>query len=80
MDMTKFAANLGEARRIAIIVVEAKNIMAREHSSNRLDAVTENMIEELNTIVIGQCRVDKDALLRSLLEDAELQIERYSKK
>lgn len=43
------------------------------------------MIEELNTIIIGQfivgqCRVDKDALLRSLLEDAESTIQIYSRK
>lgn len=84
MNISRFVANLAEARRTALIVVTAKNNVAREHASDLLDASIENMIEELNTIIrqspvsnVTTAKIDKDALLRSLLEDAELQIEYY---
>lgn len=80
MNMTRFVANLEGARNNAIIVMQAKNEIARGHASDLLDAYIENMIEELDTTVIGQYRIDKDALLKSLLEDAELQIGRYDVK
>lgn len=77
MDISRFVANLAESRRTALIVVTAKNDVAREHASDLLDANIENMIEELNTIIRQSpisnviSKIDKDALLRSLLEDAE---------
>lgn len=70
MDISRFAANLVEARRDALIVITARNNIAREHASDLLNVTVGNMIEELNTI-INQNKIDKDALLRSLLEDAE---------
>lgn len=80
MDITRFVANLDEARLKAFIVVTAKNNIAREVASDSLNAGIENMIEELNTIVsqtsvphLGINKIDKDALLKSLLEDAEKQ-------
>lgn len=79
MNITRFVANLNEARRKALIVVTG-NEMARVVASDSLDAVTENMLEELNTIVsqtnmpyLTVAKIDKDALLKSLLEDAEQQ-------
>lgn len=78
MNIPRFAANLEEARRAALIVVTAKNNVAREHASDLLDANIENMLEELNTIIsqshmsyLKVAKIDKDALLKSLLEDAE---------
>ena len=70
MNISRLSANLTEARRNALTVVTARNNIAREHASDLLDATVGNMIEELNTI-INQNKIDKDALLRSLLEDAE---------
>jgi len=80
MNISRFDANLNEARRTALIVVTAKNDIAREIASDSLDANVENMLEELNTIVsqsntqyLTVAKIDKDALLKSLLEDAEEQ-------
>jgi hypothetical protein len=79
MNISRFVANLNEARKTALIVVTAKNDIAREIASDSLDANVENMLEELNTISHDhtQChtvaKIDKDALLKSLLEDAEEQ-------
>lgn len=80
MDITRFIANMDEARRKAFIVVTAKNNIAREAASDSLNAGIENMVEELNTIVsqtnipnLAINKIDKDALLKSLLEDAEKQ-------
>lgn len=69
MDISRFVANLTEARRTALIVVTAQNNIAVEHASDLLNATVGNMIDELNTIIHDE-KVDKDALLRSLLEDA----------
>ena len=71
MKVSRFVANLSDARRNAINVLTAKNNIAREHSSELLDANVSNMIEELYTIVSPGSLIDKEALLRSLLEDAE---------
>jgi hypothetical protein len=80
MNITRFVANLYEARKSALIVITAKNNIAREHTFGLLDASIENMLEELNTIVsqsnmpyLTVAKIDKDALLKSLLEDAEEQ-------
>ena len=80
MYISRFVANLTEARRTALIVVTAKNNIAKEHASDLLNASIENMTEELNTIVsqkhmpyLTVAKIDKDALLKSLLEDAESQ-------
>jgi hypothetical protein len=75
MNIQRFAANLEEARRNALIVVEAKNNISVENASNLLEKIIENMAEELNTLIQQRTcgRIDKDALLKSLLEDAELQ-------
>lgn len=70
MNISRFVANLTEARRNAITVVTTRNNIAREHASDLLNATIDNMIEELNTI-INQNKIDKYVLLRSLLEDAE---------
>lgn len=70
MNISRFVANLGEARRTSLIVVTAKNNIAREQASDLLDANIENMIEELNTIIrqspvsnVTATKIDKDALL-----------------
>ena len=80
MNITRFVANLNEARRKALIVITG-NEMARVVASDSLNAVIDNMIEELNTIVSQSnmsyptvAKIDKDALLKSLLEDAEDQL------
>ena len=80
MNITRFVANLNETRRNALIVVTAKNEIARDVASDSLNAGIENMVEELNTIVsqdnmphLTVNKIDKDALLKSLLEDAEEQ-------
>ena len=80
MNITRFVANLYEARKSALTVVTAKNNIAREYASDLLDASIENMLEELNIIVSQKdmpylivAKIDKDALLKSLLEDAEEQ-------
>lgn len=80
MYMQRFVANLEEARKTALIAVKAKNNIARERALDLLDATVGNMVEELNTIVsqdnmpyLTVAKIDKDALLRSLLEDAEIQ-------
>ncbi len=72
MYMQRFVANLEEARRTALIAVKAKNNIARDHALDLLDATVGNMVEELNTI-IKQDMIDRDALLKSILEDAEIQ-------
>ena len=72
MNIQRFATNLEDARRTDLIVVEARNNIAREHASDLLEKTIENMAEESNTI-INKDRIGKDALLRSLLEDAEIQ-------
>ena len=80
MYISRFVANLTESRRTALIVVTSKNNIAREHAEDLLNKTIDNMIEELNTIVsqtptpgIKSDKIDKDSLLRSLLEDAESQ-------
>ena len=80
MDIARFTANLDEARRTALIVVTAKNNISRNIASDSLDASIENMAKELNIITIHEYaqhlklnKIDKDALLKSLLEDAEEQ-------
>lgn len=81
MNITRFVANLNEARRKALIVITG-NEMARVVASDSLNAGIENMVEELNTIVsqtdmpyLTVAKIDKDALLKSLLEDAEDQLQ-----
>lgn len=72
MYIQRFVANLEEAHRIALITVKSRDNIVREHALDLLDATVGNMVEELNTI-IKQDRIDRDALLRSILEDAEIQ-------
>ena len=80
MNIARFVANLDEARRTALIVITTKNDITREVASDSLDVNIENMLEELDTIVsqnhaqyLTVAKIDKDALLKSLLEDAEEQ-------
>jgi len=70
MNIRRFIINFEQSNINEHKLLTSRNELAKDRYSNLLDATVNNMIEELNTI-IREGKIDKDELLKSLLEDAE---------